>query len=186
MPFRTLFVVSVSLMLLACSHESSRSHLHQYHQALSDFPAKPVEQQTVEKFADVFDSLDTDNLAELEKLIDERYADEFFFNDTFRTIYRRDELKAYMRETSEMLTNCQVEIDDIARSGDDIYVRWTMHMQFSVMGRDVNSESTGLSHLRYNDNGKIILQQDFWDGVEGFYQHLPVIGLWIQQIRSKL
>ncbi len=186
MSFRTLLVVSASLMLLACSHESSRPHLHEYQQALSDFPAAPVEQQTVEKFADVFDSLGTDDLAELEKLIDERYAEEFFFNDTFRTIYQRDELKSYMRETSQMLINCEVGIDDIAHSGDDVYVRWTMRMQFSVMGREVDSESTGLSHLRYNDDGKIILQQDFWDGVEGFYQHLPVIGLWLQQIRSKL
>lgn len=186
MPLRLLLSVSAVFMLLACSHESSCSHLDQYQQALVDFPAASVEQHTVEKFTDVFDSLDSDGLAELETLIDARYADEFFFNDTFRTITQRDELKAYMRETSEKRINCEVEIDDIARSGNDVYLRWTMRMQFSVLGREINSESAGLSHLRYNDAGKIILQQDFWDGVEGFYQHLPVIGLWIRQIRGLL
>lgn len=183
---RPLLPVCISLLLLACSHESSRPHLHDYQEALENYPAASVEQQTVEKFADVFDALDTNDLAALDELIDERYADDIFFNDTFRTITERDELKSYLRETSDKLTNCQVQIDDIARSGDDVYVRWTMTMQFLVMGRVVNSESAGLSHLRYNEDGRIILQQDFWDGVEGFYQHLPVIGLWIQQIRGGL
>lgn len=186
MLLRPLLPVSASLLLIACTQDPTRSHLADYQQALTEYPAAAVEQQTVEKFADLFDSLDTDDVAELESLIDERYADEFFFNDTFRTITQRDDLKAYMRETSDNLTSCQVVIDDIARSGDDVYLRWTMRMQFSVMGREINSESAGVSHLRYNDKGKIIVQQDFWDGVEGFYQHLPVIGLWISQIRNSL
>lgn len=137
MPLRLLLSVSAVFMLVACSHESSRSHLDQYQQALVDFPAASVEQHTVEQFTDVFDSLDSDSLAELAPLIDARYADELFFNDTFRSINdtfrsitQRDELKAYMRETSEKLINCEVEIDDIARSGNDVYLRWTMRMQF--------------------------------------------------------
>ena len=108
------------------------------------------------------------------------------FNDTFRTFRDRKSLTAYLQKTGETVDKLNVEINDIARSGNDVYVRWSMYMQFSVLGKTVNSDSVGMTHLRFNEAGEIILHQDFWDGADAFYQHLPVIGMGIRQIRGQL
>jgi hypothetical protein len=43
-----------------------------------------------------------------------------------------------------------------------------------------------MSHLRFNNEGKIILHQDYWDSMQGFYQHIPIIGGVLQWIKSGL
>ena len=59
-------------------------------------------------------------------------------------------------------------------------------MDFSAKGRDIHSVSIGMTQLRFNDEGKIILHQDYWDGAEGFYQHLPYIGYFVRKVRDSL
>ncbi|AFI84308.1 hypothetical protein Q7A_1481 [Methylophaga nitratireducenticrescens] len=80
----------------------------------------------------------------------------------------------------------EAQVQDVARGEHDFYVRWIMRLQFTVMGKQVNSESIGISQLRFNKQGQIIFHQDFWDGVDGFYQHLPIIGYSLRKIREKL
>ena len=75
------------------------------------------------------------------------------------------------------------EVLSVQEKGNDVFVRWTMHTEFTVMGQSCTIQSIGMSHLRFNSEGKIILHQDYWDSMQGFYQHLPIIGsvlLWIK------
>ena len=52
---------------------------------------------------------------------------------------------------------------DVAQSGDDFYVRWQLVMDFDVMGKSRLSRTAGVTHLRFDENGKIVLHQDFWE-----------------------
>ena len=121
-----------------------------------------------------------------EKVIREIYAENIFFNDTFRTIYNIDELINYMVHTAEMVKSTTVEILDTAYSGTDYYVRWVMVMEFEAKNKDIYSKSIGMTQLRFNSEGKITFHQDFWDNTEGFFQHLPYIGYFIRKVRNKL
>jgi len=121
-----------------------------------------------------------------EKVIRATYADNFYFNDTFKVLKSIDDLIPYMVETAKMVKSTTVEILDIANSGTDYYIRWVMVMEFKVKRKDIYSRSIGMTQLRFNQEGKIIFHQDFWDSTEGFYQHLPYVGYWIRKIRSKL
>lgn len=118
--------------------------------------------------------------------IREVYADRFYFNDTFKTFRSIGELIPYMEETAENVKTTTVEILDVSRSQTDYYLRWKMVMDFSAKGRDIHSVSIGMTQLRFNEEGKIILHQDYWDGAEGFYQHLPYIGYFVRKVRDSL
>lgn len=173
------------LFLTACSGNSMQSaYVNDYQKALKSAGSKPVnETEAVNGFIEVFNQAQH---GELDDIIRETYAETLYFNDTFRTITDRNELISYMQHTGQQVDRLEVEIEDIALSKQDVYVRWVMRMQFTVMGKKVDSESIGISQLRFNQDGKIILHQDFWDGVDGFYQHLPIIGYSLRKIRSKL
>ena len=121
-----------------------------------------------------------------EKVIREIYAENLYFNDTFRTLNTIEELIPYMIHTAEMVKSTTVEILDTAYSGSDYYIRWVMVMEFKAKRKDIYSKSIGMTQLRFNQEGKIIFHQDFWDSTEGFYQHLPYIGYIVRKIRSKL
>ena len=46
--------------------------------------------------------------------------------------------------------------------------------------------SVGMTHLRFDEDKKIVTYQDYWDGIEGFYRTLPIIGGILEMIRKKL
>lgn len=181
---RSLLLVMILPVLNACSGSSHKSAYYQaYQQSLQDTEAAAVSDNTVKAFGQIFANLQNDALADI---VDAVYADKFYFNDTFRTLRDKPALLKYLQETGETVDALTVTINDIARSDNEVYVRWSMNMQFSVMGKAINSDSIGLTHLRFNEAGEIILHQDFWDGADAFYQHLPVIGMWLRQIRGQL
>jgi hypothetical protein len=49
----------------------------------------------------------------------------------------------------------------------------------------VTSNTVGVTHLRFDEAGRIILHQDFWDSAEGLYRHIPVLGSLIGVIRGR-
>ncbi len=171
-------------VLNACGGSANKSAYYQaYQQALQDTEASAVSDSTVKGFGKIFANLQNEDLA---GIIDEVYADNLYFNDTFRTLRDKQALTRYLQKTGETVDSLEVTIIDIARSDNEVYVRWSMNMQFTVLGKAINSDSVGVSHLRFNDAGEIILHQDFWDSADAFYQHLPIIGMWIRQIRGQL
>ena len=121
-----------------------------------------------------------------EKTIRQIYAQNIYFNDTLKVINNVDDLIPYMVGTADLTRSTKVEVLDVAFSGTDYYIRWVMKMDFEAKGKDIYSESIGMTQLRFNEKGKIIFHQDFWDSTEGFYQHLPYIGYIIRKVRSNI
>ncbi len=114
------------------------------------------------------------------------YADEIYFNDTFIIIDNIDELVTHMVKTAAQVDVTKVDIHEVIKGQSDYYLKWTMYMSFSVFGKQVDSVSMGMTQLRFNDEGKITLHQDYWDGAENFYEHLPVLGLLVKKVKAQL
>jgi len=114
------------------------------------------------------------------------YAEELYFNDTLHTFSSRDVMLEYMQETADRVDYTNVEIKDIVQSGDDYYVRWAMDVGFDVLGKQIKTHSIGMTHVRFDESGKINFHQDFWDNTEGFFRHLPVIGFLINKSKDRL
>ncbi len=122
----------------------------------------------------------------LKEILESAYAEELYFNDTIHTHSQRDELIKYLLESAAKAELVEVEIQDIATSGNNYYLRWVMVMRFEAAGKAVESKSIGISHIRLNADQKIVLHQDYWDSSQGLYQHLPVVGYLINRVRAKL
>lgn len=145
--------------------------------------SKSVNLSVLRGFPAVFESFDD---ADLEKRVEAAYAASIYFNDTLVTLTDRRSLVAYLLESSERTNYVRTRILDVARSSEDFYVRWQLQMSFDVMGNERRSNTVGMTHLRFNEQGKIILHQDFWDSAGGFYQTLPVVGRIISWVRKGL
>jgi len=37
-------------------------------------------------------------------------------------------------------------------------------------------QTIGMSQLRFDREGRVLLQQDYWDSAAGVYEHIPGIG----------
>lgn len=114
------------------------------------------------------------------------YADDIYFNDTFIIVNNIDDLVSHMVKTAEQVDVTTVDIHEVIKGQSDYYLKWTMHMSFSVFGSQVDSVSMGMTQLRFNEEGKITLHQDYWDGAENFYEHLPFLGPLVKKVKAKL
>jgi hypothetical protein len=155
--------------------------------ALANTPAPPpgssAEQQGLANFKALFQRLDPSQTAARVK---QTYARELFFNDTLKTITDHEVLAHYMAETAANVDACLVEIDATHRAGDDFYLRWRMEIRFKKFKRGVPTHSIGISHLRMNSAGQIVLHQDYWDAAGGLFEHVPILGAVIRKIKARL
>ena len=118
--------------------------------------------------------------------VNQLYADTLYFNDTVTTIRSRAELTAYMDKTSKKVKTSKVEVHQVMREGADVFVRWAMHFESSAYGITVDSDTIGMTHLRFNDEGQVVLHQDFWDSAAGLYTHLPIVGFFVRRAQAAL
>lgn len=120
----------------------------------------------------------------LSQRIIETYADDLYFNDTLHTYTRAIDLAEYMEDMAGRVSVINIEFDDVTVSDKDAYVRWSMMFQTDEGSEPINS--VGMSHLRFNAQGEIILHQDYWDGVEGLFRTVPVLGLMLKSVKRFL
>ena len=177
----TLHILLISLMLNACSNVEQKS-LQDY---LAIAPANPdvIKNKRIQPLIKLYNQI---KLISLTDQLNETYAENIFFNDTLVTLHKRRELLKYLEHTQKQLDSMSFEMLDVKENNNDVFVRWTMHTRFTVMGQSCNIQSIGMSHLRFNNEGKIILHQDYWDSMQGFYQHIPIIGGVLQWIKIGL
>jgi len=170
----------IALMLNACNHSEPNS-MQDY---LALAPADPAVNQnlrlqpSIKLFNHVKDASLPDQIAKT-------YAEKLYYNDSIVTLHNRMDLLKYLQHSQEKIDSVSFEVLSAQEKGDDVLIRWIMRTRFSVMGQSLNVQSIGVSHLRFNSEGKIVLHQDFWDSMQ-FYQNLPIIGGVLQWIKSGL
>ena len=114
------------------------------------------------------------------------YAADAYLDDTLVVHHGAAEIEAYFLKTSETMTHYEVMIDDVARSGNDYYVRWTMIFAAPALSGGKPVHSVGISQIRFNREGKVEFHQDFWDAGKNFYAHLPLVGGAVGLVRKRL
>ncbi|HEX5678023.1 MAG TPA: nuclear transport factor 2 family protein [Alcanivorax sp.] len=177
----------IALLLFAVSGCASRAegpngYTHLYEQAVREQPGSPrVSEQALARFVALYSPMNADYI---EAHIDEVYARDLYFNDTLTTVYQRDKLKAHMLETAERLDYMSLEIQNRWQQGEDVFLQWIMETRFTILGSKRDVRTIGISQLRFNDQGKVVFHQDFWDSSQGLDQQLPIVGGFSRWLRD--
>jgi len=112
------------------------------------------------------------------------YAPDAFFNDTLKTIRGAPAIEEYFLKVASHTEFVRATVVDVSRSGENYYLRWVMDTRFR--GSKDTIRTIGMTHLRFDRNGLIILHQDFWDSTAGFFEHAPIVGPMIRWMKSLL
>lgn len=181
---RLPFSLLLALLLAACSSapKGPYGYTDQYQQALATADSGHTpDTAVIDRFIAFYNPLDATTIAEQ---IDSIYADPVYFNDTLVTLTTRDELAAHLQATAESLNSMSLTVNGIMEDGSNVYLRWVMEARFNLLGTERLSRTIGISQLRFNTQGKVIFQQDFWDSSQGVDQHLPIIGPMTRWLRK--
>lgn len=179
-----LLLVAAALAWIATRPAAPKPFAADYQRALQAHPGSDTAIDAgLEGFAAVYADLTHPDIGER---VERLYADTVYFNDSLKTFQSRQPLVEYMKATGGMLEDSSVEIQQVLRDGSDVFVRWYMQFTSSAMGRSIDSESIGMTHLRFDAEGRIVLHQDFWDSAAGLYRNLPVVGYALKKIDQNM
>ncbi len=172
-----LALIAIAWALAGCS-SGPHDFTKDYAAALSARPGVAMGgaqdgRRAVAGFAALYGDL---NEVNVQTKVREVYAADAWFNDTIATEVGIDAIEKYLLKTARGAELVQAKIDDVAVSGADCYVRWTMEIRAKNLASGQPIITTGMSHLRFDREGRIILHQDYWNPSAGIYQHLPLLG----------
>lgn len=187
----------LALCLSACSTTSDQMHTQTtpdatYRQALAstdparfDLPAPgtEAEQAMLERVKFLFSHYNYENLS---RHVTEVYASEVYFRDAFKQFSQAGQIRDYMLEGLKPLTQAEFVFNRAARSGGDFYFDWTMRLDFKKTAPGTWEESIGMSHMRFNSEGKVIFHQDYWDPTDIVYRRIPIAKQLIAYVKGKM
>ena len=140
--------------------------------------------QALDRFTHFLQSIGSAEFIENE--ISNVYAEDAYLNDTLKSLYTSEEIKQHFLKTAKTMTSYSLVIEDIASTDQGHYIRWTMKFSAPKLASGKEIESIGMSYVVFNQEGRAVLHQDYWDSVSGMFEHVPVIGGGIRMIKNRL
>jgi len=177
-----LSLITALLTLGACAQQPP-AYADRYAAALERYPGvTQSDGRSIDAFVRFFSGNSaTDDAVSARDL----YAPTLYFSDTLLTSEDHEAIVAHLERMHANTGGVDVTVLDTQVDGPDVYLVWRMQARFRPVGREVLSDTVGVTHLRFGDDGRIVLQQDFWDSTEGFYRHLPVVGSLVDTIAAR-
>ena len=144
-------------------------------------PGSAIEKQALERFRNFYKVFAA---SVIETQMADLYAPEAFFRDGFREVRGLEEMQAYFLSSTETFEECAFDIQDVAAHEGNYYVRWIMHLRLKRNPTET-LRLVGMSHVRFNADGKVTFHQDYWD-TSVVYEEAPVLGRVITWIRNRI
>jgi hypothetical protein len=115
------------------------------------------------------------------------YAPDVYFRDPFKEIHGEAEFEKYLLRGSSAVAQFGMDWKDVAESDGNYYFRWVMSVKLKRDGKnDPPSLTTGISHVRFNQDGLVVFHQDYFDSAAFLYEKIPVLGGEIRFIKNRL
>jgi hypothetical protein len=141
---------------------------------------EPVEiVERVASFVNLFDQFSPPTVGEAARAL---YSEGAYFNDGFVELNGIEAIVAYLEESAGLATGVSVEVEDQVVRDGEVYVRWVM--RFATRSRTF--VAPGMSHLRFDRDGRIAYHRDYWDASAALAELVPLVAPALRAVRSRL
>ena len=185
--FTRSFLLIVALSTTACAGRSGSenpSYPAAYREALIETEQSArVRNEDLELFIKFLESIGTPGSA---KAASELYSENIHFSDALILTKDKQVIVKHFSDLEAAGNQVEVTMHQKLISGNDVFLVWSMEARFTPIRREMISDSLGVTHLRFDEDGKVILHQDFWDSTEGFFRHIPVLGSVVNSVKRRV
>jgi len=188
-----ILLCCAALILCGCARgaEDKKHDMEAYYyQALQDTepqegetlqPGSEEEQAAIERFVALYSTYTEDNIR---SNLRDLYAPNAYYRDSFIELQGIEDIESYLIEGTHMMHDLTFDLQDVAVHDGNYYLRWITRFS-QKRKKDEVIHVRGMSHVRFNQEGRIVFHQDFWDaGI--IYERLPVIGLFIRWLKKRM
>ena len=106
----------------------------------------------------------------------EFYSANAYFKDPFNEVHGLAPIQGIFMHMFDQVSEPRFIIAERIIDGQGALLVWDFHYQLRRWGRDESQRIHGVSHLKFDTEGKVIWHRDYWDAAEELYARLPFIG----------
>lgn len=185
------YAAAVLVLALGCGGTKVSGPSAVYHKMYEDTkpapsvikPGSAEEKAAIERFTQFFGNLAEANIREN---LRKTYAEKLYFNDTLKEFTDAAALEHYLLETAASVESCSAKILDVVSKDGEYYFRWEMAIVFKKFRKGEVQTSLGMTHIRFDKDGRIVFHQDYWDAAANLFEKVPVLGWGIRKIKKRL
>ncbi|WP_205563237.1 nuclear transport factor 2 family protein [Cohaesibacter haloalkalitolerans] len=133
------------------------------------------------RYADYFETLRPDSIADVDVLI----SDDVHFVDPFNDVQGRETFHRIIEKMFDDVQEPRFHILDLSwseQSNDLCLMRWDFSCNAPVIG---DWTVRGVTEIRFNEDDVICAHYDYWDASRHFYARLPIIGWLLRKVAQK-
>ena len=142
-------------------------------QTSAEYLAKRVEE--------AYHNISPGNIGVVESL----YTHDAYFEDPSHGVQGKAALVNHFTKTFEKLQGCSFKFQQTVSNGADIFMAWTMFVNYPSLKGGQTIRVEGASFLKTR-NGKIYYHRDYFDLGSLLYEHVPVLGRIILKIKQRI
>lgn len=174
----------------ATGAQSKKHSMENYYQILYETepqenetlqPGSEKERAAIERFVSLYTTYTEDNVR---RHVRDLYAKDAYYRDSLTEMQGVENIESYLIQGTHIMHDLTFDLQDVAVHDGNYYFRWITRFSHKWK-KDKVTHLPGISHVRFNKEGKIIFHQDFWDaGV--IYERLPIIGFFIRWLKKSM
>lgn len=116
----------------------------------------------------------------------EHYAEDAWFKDPFNEVRGAAAIQhIFVHMFSQVDAPRFLVIDKVGDANGAMLV-WEFYFQTRSWGGGQAQIIRGISHLKFDAEGKIHYHRDYWDAAEELYAKLPLLGAILRRLRKSL
>ncbi|NMG28784.1 nuclear transport factor 2 family protein [Aromatoleum evansii] len=131
-----------------------------------------------ERLADFYATLTPESLARLADF----YAPSARFVDPFNDVTGVDAIARIFRHMFAVVDAPCFEVTSCLAHDREAMLAWTFRFGAAFARREI----LGVTHLRFDAEGRVVEHIDHWDPARQLYEHIPVVGAVLRALRRRL
>ncbi len=134
----------------------------------------------VQRVAAFFEDLEPGALGRLGEV----YAEDARFKDPFNEVAGLDAIREVFDHMYRSLDGPHFVVHEAVLEGRQCLLTWDFRFRFRRFSADLQTVR-GASHLRFGDDGRVVLHRDYWDVAEELYEKLPGVGALMRWLKRR-
>lgn len=112
------------------------------------------------------------------------YAPDAFFKDPFNEVRGLDDIGRIFAHMFDQVADPRFRITERIAAANGAMLAWDFTFRFKPGSETITVR--GVSHLRFDADGRVAYHRDYWDAAEELYAKLPLIGALMRLLRRRL
>lgn len=111
------------------------------------------------------------------------YSENAYFKDPFNEVRCLADIQAIFARMFRQVGEPRFEILERVGDQDGMFLVWNLSFRLRAWRPGQEQRIHGVSHLRFDADGKVCYHRDYWDTGEELYEKLPLVGLGARLLR---